>query len=78
MQTCVQKWGNSYGIRIPLPIMRQLHLYQGSLVDLRIEADCLIIDIPKYNLNEMISKITDDNMHHLLLEDASSEGTEAW
>jgi antitoxin MazE len=34
MSTTVQKWGNSLGIRVPKAIAEQLHLEQGSKIEL--------------------------------------------
>ena len=39
MQTSVQKWGNSLGLRIPGVYAKELHLLDGSIVDIVIFND---------------------------------------
>lgn len=77
METSIQKWGNSIGVRIPAKIAGQLRLKEGSLVDLKIEADHLTIYPKKYYLEQMLSSINKNNIH----EDEFDEdhyGEEAW
>ena len=35
MQTSIQKWGNSLGIRIPSVYAKELDLLDGSIVDIQ-------------------------------------------
>lgn len=77
MESHIKKWGNSFGIRIPKKLARSLHLSPGSPVNLEIEEGRLIIEIPQYNLETMLQSITNENQHHLLLED-SQAGEEEW
>lgn len=77
MQTKIQKWGNSLGIRIPSHLAQQLHLHAGSIVGLDIENERLVIQPPQYNLDDMLAEIKPKNRHHILLDDAA-QGEEAW
>jgi antitoxin MazE len=77
MQTNVQKWGNSLGVRIPSRIAKQLHLTDGSPVNMDIEDGRLIIQSPKYSLDTMLDAITHENQHHNLLDD-TVKGEEEW
>jgi len=77
MQTHIQKWGNSLGLRIPLPWAKQLNLHQGSAVTLEIDDGKLIIKPPKYNLDIMLSEITPENQHHSIMDD-DKKGNEEW
>ena len=77
MQANVQKWGNSLGLRIPSRIAKQLHLTEGSSVNLDIEDGRLIIQPPKYSLDAMLDAITHENQHHILLDD-TAKGGEEW
>ena len=43
MTTKVQKWGNSYAIRIPKYIVEELGLTAGSLVDIKRVNDTIVI-----------------------------------
>lgn len=77
MQTHLQKWGNSLGLRIPIQIAKQLKLHQGSSVNLEIEDGKIIIQSPKYQLEKMLKEITPKNRHHQILDDAQ-QGNEEW
>lgn len=77
MQTRVQKWGNSFGIRISMQIAKQLHLHPGSPVALEIENGKLVVRNPEYDLNTMMDAITPENSHHLVLDD-TQKGNEEW
>jgi len=77
MQTVVQKWGNSLGIRIPALYTKDLELKNGSTVDISEEEGKLVI-IPKRNsLNELLAKVTIDNIHEAV-ETGISVGNEEW
>lgn len=63
MHSHIAKWGNSLGIRVPKAIVEQLELTDGSIVDLTIENDQIIISKPKYSLNGLLEKIDKNNLH---------------
>lgn len=77
MNTHIQKWGNSFGVRIPIGIAKQLHLHSGSPVRLEIENNRIIIEVPKFDLDTMVNAITAKNRHHLILDDVQV-GKEEW
>lgn len=77
MEAHIQKWGNSLGLRIPMQIAKQLRLHAGSQVILKIENGQIIIQSPKYNLDEMLKNITNKNRHHQILDD-DQQGNEEW
>ena len=77
MQTVVQKWGDSLGIRIPALYTKDLELKNGSSVEISEEEGKLII-IPKRNsLDFLLSKVTDENLHEAV-ETGVSLGNEEW
>jgi len=77
MQTVVQKWGNSLGIRIPALYTKDLELKNGSTVEISEEEGKLVI-IPKRNsLNELLARVTTDNIHEVV-ETGLSVGNEEW
>jgi antitoxin MazE len=79
MQSFIQKWGNSLGIRIPMHLAKQLHLHAGSSVTLKIEEEGrLIIQVPRYDLKTMVEAITPKNQHHSLIEDNTQMRNEEW
>lgn len=77
MQTHIQKWGNSLGLRIPMQVAKQLKLHQGSPVIIEIEKGKIVIQSPKYSLDMMLKEITPKNRHHQILED-EPQGNEEW
>lgn len=77
MESHIQKWGNSLGIRIPMQLAKKLNLYSGSAVNLEVEDNRLIIQAPHYDLEKMLGEITPNNQHHQILEDGQM-GNEEW
>ena len=77
MQTHIQKWGNSLGIRIPMKFSHHLKLKAGSLVNVMIEDHRLVILPQRYTLEEMLTGITVDNHHHETLA-GNPTGQEEW
>jgi len=63
MQTVVQKWGNSLGIRIPAVFTREFNLKNGSSVEIIEEQGKLVIVPKKQSLDELLSLVTKDNIH---------------
>ena len=77
MQTVVQKWGNSLGIRIPSSYVKDFNLKNGSSVDI-VEEDGKIVIVPKrINLDQLLEKVTEDNLHEPI-ESGKSVGREEW
>ncbi len=77
MEKRLQKWGNSLGLRIPIEVIKQLKLHQGSPVTVEVENGKIIIQTPKYNLNEMLEGINSKNLHHEMFDD-EFRGKEEW
>lgn len=77
MQTVVQKWGNSLGIRIPNLYVKEFNLKNGSQVDVIEEEGKLIIKPQKLTLEMLLSGITDENKH-AVIETGPSVGKEEW
>ena len=62
----IQKWGNSLGVRIPKNVAQDVHIQEGSSVELSVEEGRLIISPRKkgkYTLKELVDRITLENMH---------------
>ncbi len=66
MESQVKKWGNSLGIRIPQSFAVQIGLQENSIVDLELKSGKLIIKPKsgKYSLDQLLSQVTTDNVHH--------------
>ena len=77
METAVQKWGNSLGIRIPASYAKDLNLENGSHVEIVEENGSLVI-VPKIiTLDEVLEKVTEYNLHGSI-ETGAPVGKEEW
>lgn len=78
--TTVQKWGNSLAVRIPKDVAEEIHIEQGSLMELRVAVEEGTITLvpkktrKKYSLDELLSGVTTENRHHEI--DFGTEGNE--
>jgi antitoxin MazE len=80
MQTKVQKWGNSLGLRIPKSFAEQAGVEAGSEVDLSVEEGELIVRPrrkPSYDLKDLLRGVTAKNVHKEV-ETGDPVGREAW
>ena len=81
VKTKIQRWGNDLGINIPAVIANGFSLKEGLYVSIRGNGSRIIIEPPKanvsYSLNEMLSEITEDNIHHCV-ETGMPTGNEIW
>ncbi|MCZ8347459.1 MAG: AbrB/MazE/SpoVT family DNA-binding domain-containing protein [Leptospiraceae bacterium] len=64
MESTIQKWGNSLGIRIPKLFAKQLELNDGSQVEMVQEGNKIIIyPYIRESLGEKLKKIKTKNIH---------------
>ena len=78
METVIEKWGNSLGIRIPNLIARELSLQDGSPVEINDRGHKIIIKpVRKNTLSEMLDNITEQNLHEAV-EVHGPVGKEIW
>ena len=80
MNTKVQKWGNSLGIRLPLSITKSLNIKANTSIQIKIEGDKILIQPIKnieFDLKELISHINESN-HHDEQEWGNPIGNEIW
>jgi len=78
--TRIQKWGNSYGLRIPKNIMDEMALGPGTRLDIQQEQGRIVltpIQEPKVSLDELLEQITPENLHGEM-DWGVSAGKEAW
>jgi antitoxin MazE len=81
MQTKIQKWGNSLGLRIPRSFALQAKVKEGSTVDISVENGCLQIRplrVRRYGLGELLKDIRPDNLHEPEIFGPGAIGREAW
>ena len=80
MRSSVQKWGNSLAIRIPKSFADEVHLNQGSAVDIRLVEEKLQITPIKekqITLKQLLNDVTEDNLHNEI-STGSPVGKEVW
>jgi antitoxin MazE len=78
MQAQIKKWGNSLAIRLPKKFTDQLHVTNGTIVNLNIQNNKIIMAPNKSPLDLLLDHINDDNCHKELFEDQISQGKESW
>jgi antitoxin MazE len=80
MRAKLQRWGNSLAVRISKGIAQDLEVAAGDTVDLRVEDRELVIrpiPVQPPALEDLLSKITPDNLH-AEIETGAPRGREAW
>jgi antitoxin MazE len=80
MQTRVQKWGNSLGVRIPRGLADELGLGAGTEVSLTAKDGELVLrpSLPsRLRLADLLAGITPDNIH-ASVDTGDSVGSEAF
>ncbi len=77
METVVQKWGNSLGIRIPSLYAKEFNLKNGSPVEIREENGAIIIVPKRQELADLLSRVTAENLHEPI-DTGAPVGTEEW
>jgi antitoxin MazE len=80
MQTRIQKWGNSLGLRIPRSFARQAGVEAGSEVDLSVEGSDLIVRSKhgrRYRLEDLLNRVTARNVNREI-DSGGRTGREAW
>ncbi len=71
MTTKLQKWGNSYAVRIPKNFIQELKLSQGSEMEIEHNNQSLVIKQKKqkeYTLKDLLKGITPKNRHKLVFD----------
>lgn len=80
--TTIQKWGNSYAVRIPKKAMDKLNLRAGNMVTIHESAHTRTLSIVPVKLHthtlaEMLSRITNENRHGEV-DWGDAVGNEVW
>lgn len=66
MQTRVQKWGNSLGVRIPRSLAEEVGVGPGSEVSLSVlEGELIVKPVfpARFKLEDLLAAITPENIH---------------
>ena len=80
MKTTVQKWGNSYAVRIPKSFIKEVGLEYRADVEMTLEDGKLVIQPAQeetITLDELISKVTKKNLH-TAMDTGAPVGNEVW
>jgi antitoxin MazE len=77
METVLTKWGNSLGVRIPVSIVKELSLKNGSIMEIKEKRNKIIIKQKKSSLIEMLNLINESNIHKGIKTDICV-GKEIW
>jgi antitoxin MazE len=80
MQTKIQKWGNSLGLRIPRSFAAEAQMEAGATVDLSVDNGRLLVRplrVRAYSLNSLLRKVSRRNLHRDITT-GRTVGREAW
>jgi antitoxin MazE len=80
METNIQKWGNSLGVRLPSQLAKKQSFKVGTRVLLKEAKNGILLKIVKQsptNLKQLLSEITSDNLHQEV-DWGESLGNEVW
>ena len=82
MQRRIRKWGNSLAVRIPAEIVRISRLAEGTPVEMAYADGRIVLTVPqsrrnKYDLDELVARMTEENRHRPVDWDGPA-GREAW
>ena len=78
MQTSIQKWGNSLGVRIPKHMVYECSMHSGSTVEIILKNKEIIIRSKTKSLDDLVNKITEKNKHSLQYKEDDIVGIEEW
>lgn len=63
MKIKVQKWGNSAGVRIPKPFLKEMNVQTGEEIELKVKNGQLILEKSDTELEDLLNKIIPENCH---------------
>ena len=80
MQTRIQRWGNSLGLRIPRSFAVEAQMEEGATVELAVENGRLLVcphRVRKYALSALLRKVNPRKLHGEV-STGTAVGREAW
>jgi len=72
----LKKWGNSFAVRIPAQVVKQVGLREGGEVILEVKEGEIVMKL-RDELEDLVEKITDENAHREV-DWGEREGKEIW
>ncbi len=76
-QSHIAQWGTSLAVRIPKPLAEEWGIHAGSAIDMTTDGERLTLTKRTYDLDEMLSRVTADNLHSEW-DTGSAQGREIW
>jgi antitoxin MazE len=80
LQTKIQRWGNSLGLRIPRALAADVGVKAGAEVEVSVRDGELVVKPARrarYRLEELVRKITAKNLHREV-DTGNPVGREVW
>jgi antitoxin MazE len=79
MKVQIQKWGNSLALRIPKSFAIETNIEQGTIVDVSIKDDTIVLRRGKEDLtlDDLLANITTENIHDEI-DFGKPKGSEIW
>jgi antitoxin MazE len=80
MIATVTKWGNSLAVRIPQNLAKEIHVSEGSEVNIGVVDGTLVVkprSRKRYSLDELVNEITPENLH-AEVDTGVAVGSEVW
>lgn len=79
LQVQVEKLGQRLIIAIPDLFAAELHITEETPVEIRLEGNAMVLRLPEQepSLDELLARITDENMHGLI-DFGLRQGNEVW
>ena len=80
MLTKIQKWGNSFAIRIPKAFASEVRIEKDSVIELSLIDNQIIlkpVNISKYSLKQLLSGVSKNNIHSET-DTVEACGNEVW
>lgn len=78
MRVELAKWGNSVAVRVPAGALADAGMRLGQAVEIRADAGRLVLEPAAEDLDELVSRITDENRHAGIWDEFTATGAEAW
>jgi antitoxin MazE len=81
MESKIQKWGNSQGVRFPLEVLRKAQLYMGDSVEIEVKNGSIVVKPlkkkKKYKLKDLLARMPSGNEPYEV-DWGKKEGKEEW
>jgi len=80
MVATVTKWGNSLAVRIPQHLAKEIHISEGSEIDITVVDGSLVVkprNRRRYSLDELLQEINAENLH-TEIDSGLKVGNEVW